>query len=103
MREQNTPLEPAFALQPSTLKAMGSGQVARRMMLKKILPINLCSTRNGIDKRVIELNIEKCFDRINHSSIMEQLIALQALRQESIEVLNQEFDFRTRNAARRSR
>ncbi len=36
---------------------------------------NLRSTSNGIEKRVIELDIEKCFDRINHSSIMEQLIA----------------------------
>jgi RNA-directed DNA polymerase len=36
---------------------------------------NLNSRVNGIKKRVIELNIEKCFDRINHSSIMENLIA----------------------------
>ncbi len=42
---------------------------------QKILFTNLQSNKNGIDKRVIELDIEKCFDRINHSSIMEQLIA----------------------------
>jgi RNA-directed DNA polymerase len=36
---------------------------------------NLNSRVNGIKKRVIELDIEKCFDRINHSSIMENLIA----------------------------
>ncbi|NEQ88840.1 MAG: RNA-dependent DNA polymerase, partial [Moorea sp. SIO2I5] len=30
---------------------------------------------NGITKRVIELDIKKCFDRISHSSIMERLIA----------------------------
>ncbi|MCC5612219.1 hypothetical protein LC612_37235 [Nostoc sp. CHAB 5834] len=36
---------------------------------------NLNSTRNGIEKRVIELDIEKCFDRINHSAIMDELIA----------------------------
>jgi retron-type reverse transcriptase len=42
---------------------------------QKILFLNLQSARHGIDKRVIELDIEKCFDRINHSSIMEQLIA----------------------------
>ncbi len=36
---------------------------------------NLNPQAKGIDKRVIELDIEKCFDRINHSSIMEQLIA----------------------------
>ncbi len=42
---------------------------------QKILFLNLSSNANGIDKRVIELDIEKCFDRINHSSIMERLIA----------------------------
>jgi group II intron reverse transcriptase/maturase len=42
---------------------------------QKILQINLKSDSNGINKRVIELDIEKCFDRINHSTIMEQLIA----------------------------
>ncbi len=36
---------------------------------------NLRSSCNGLNKRVIELDIEKCFDRINHSSIMEKLIA----------------------------
>ena len=36
---------------------------------------NLRSHCNGIDKRVIELDIEKCFDQINHSSIMDKLIA----------------------------
>ncbi|BBD68493.1 reverse transcriptase homolog [Nostoc commune NIES-4072] len=36
---------------------------------------NLKSTSNGIEKRVIELDIEKCFDRINHSAIMDELIA----------------------------
>ena len=42
---------------------------------QKILFLNLNSRTNGIDKRVIELDIEKCFDRINHSSIMDKLIA----------------------------
>jgi group II intron reverse transcriptase/maturase len=36
---------------------------------------NLNSRANGIEKRVIELDIEKCFDRIAHKSIMERLIA----------------------------
>ncbi|MDZ8140618.1 MAG: reverse transcriptase domain-containing protein [Nostoc sp. DedQUE04] len=36
---------------------------------------NLSSSANGIDKRVIELDIEKCFDRISHSTIMDNLIA----------------------------
>ena len=42
---------------------------------QKLLFLNLNSRVNGIDKRVIELDIEKCFDRINHSAIMDRLIA----------------------------
>ena len=41
---------------------------------------NLRSSCNGIDKRVLELDIEKCFDRINHSAIMEQLIAPRGIK-----------------------
>jgi len=47
---------------------------------QKILFLNLKSDRNGKDKRVIELDIEKCFDRINHASIMERLIAPKSLK-----------------------
>ena len=47
---------------------------------QKSLFDNLRSTSNGIDKRVIELDIEKCFDRINHSSIMERLIAPMGIK-----------------------
>jgi RNA-directed DNA polymerase len=47
---------------------------------QKILYNNLRSTCNGIDKRVIELDIEKCFDRINHSAIMDNLIAPAGLK-----------------------
>jgi RNA-directed DNA polymerase len=42
---------------------------------QKILFLNLSSKAHGIDKRVLELDIEKCFDRISHSTIMEKLIA----------------------------
>ena len=42
---------------------------------------NLNSKANGIDKRVIELDIEKCFDRINHTAIMDRLIAPYSIRQ----------------------
>ena len=48
---------------------------------QKYLYNNLCSTRKGIDKRVIELDIEKCFDRINHTAIMDRLIAPYSIRQ----------------------
>jgi len=42
---------------------------------QKTLFNNLRSYCNGKEKRVIELDIEKCFDRISHTSIMERLIA----------------------------
>ena len=47
---------------------------------QKILFNNLSSRCNGINKRVIELDIEKCFDRINHSAIMDNLIAPAGLK-----------------------
>jgi RNA-directed DNA polymerase len=47
---------------------------------QKILFLNLRSFSKGIDKRVIELDIEKCFDRINHSAIMDNLIAPARLK-----------------------
>ena len=47
---------------------------------QKILFLNLQSNKNGINKRVIELDIEKCFDRINHSAIMDNLIAPARLK-----------------------
>ncbi|NES21852.1 MAG: RNA-dependent DNA polymerase [Symploca sp. SIO3E6] len=36
---------------------------------------NLNSMKNGITKRVIELDIKKCFDCISHKSIMDRLLA----------------------------
>ncbi|MTJ11187.1 RNA-dependent DNA polymerase [Anabaena sp. UHCC 0187] len=48
---------------------------------QRILFNNLRSSCNGIDKRVIELDIEKCFDRINHTAIMDRLIAPYSIRQ----------------------
>ncbi|MEH1908685.1 group II intron reverse transcriptase/maturase [Nostoc sp.] len=47
---------------------------------QKYISNNLRSTCNGIEKRVIELDIEKCFDRINHSAIMDELIAPKGLK-----------------------
>ena len=47
---------------------------------QKILFNNLRSYCNGIEKRVIELDIEKCFDRISHNSIMERLIAPKGIK-----------------------
>jgi group II intron reverse transcriptase/maturase len=48
---------------------------------QKILQINLRSFAHGIDKRVIELDIEKCFDRIAHKAILDRLIAPQTVKQ----------------------
>ncbi|MBW4607337.1 MAG: reverse transcriptase N-terminal domain-containing protein [Hassallia sp. WJT32-NPBG1] len=47
---------------------------------QKALFTNLNSGRNGSDKRVIELDIEKCFDRISHSTIMDNLIAPKGIK-----------------------
>ena len=47
---------------------------------QKFLFNNLRSKSNGIEKRVIELDIEKCFDRIAHTSIMERLIAPSGIK-----------------------
>ena len=47
---------------------------------QKILFNNLRSYCHGKDKRVIELDIEKCFDRISHASIMDRLIAPLSLK-----------------------
>jgi RNA-directed DNA polymerase len=41
---------------------------------------NLRSHCNGIEKRVIELDIEKCFDRISHTTIMDNLIAPNGIK-----------------------
>jgi group II intron reverse transcriptase/maturase len=48
---------------------------------QKTLFLNLKSNSNGINKRVIELDIEKCFDRINHTTIMENLIATKGIKE----------------------
>ncbi len=42
---------------------------------QKILFLNLASHKKGITKRVLELDIEKCFDRISHKAILDRVIA----------------------------
>ena len=74
-----------FALEPAheaTFHARSYGFRTGRSAhdAQKYLFLNLSSKSNGIDKRVIELDIEKCFDRINHSTIMENLIAPSGLK-----------------------
>jgi RNA-directed DNA polymerase len=41
---------------------------------QKMLFLNLQSNHNGINKRILELDIEKCFDRISHQSILKRVI-----------------------------
>lgn len=74
-----------FALEPAheaTFHARSYGFRPGRSAhdAQKILFTNLNSQAKGIEKRVIELDIEKCFDRINHTSIMENLIAPSGLK-----------------------
>ena len=42
---------------------------------QKLLQINLNSRAKGINKRVLEIDIEKCFDRISHKAILDRVIA----------------------------
>jgi group II intron reverse transcriptase/maturase len=74
-----------YALEPAheaTFHARSYGFRAGRAAhdAQKILFLNLSSKAKGIEKRVIELDIEKCFDRISHKSIMERLIAPQGIK-----------------------
>jgi group II intron reverse transcriptase/maturase len=41
---------------------------------------NLHSHVNGKDKRILEIDIEKCFDRINHNFLMSHVIAPQSVK-----------------------
>ena len=74
-----------YALEPAheaTFHAMSYGFRPGRSAhdAQKILQINLKSNSNGINKRVIELDIEKCFDRISHTTIMDNLIAPKGIK-----------------------
>ena len=69
-----------FALEPAheaTFHARSYGFRPGRSThdVQKILQINLKSDANGINKRILELDIEKCFDRISHQAILTRLIA----------------------------
>lgn len=74
-----------YALEPAheaTFRATSYGFRPGRAAqdAQKILFINLSSYSHGIEKRVIELDIEKCFDRISHESIMERLISPRGIK-----------------------
>jgi RNA-directed DNA polymerase len=47
---------------------------------QKMLFLNLSKSANGTNKRILELDLEKCFDRIRHSQIMEKIILPQSVK-----------------------
>ncbi|NEO17279.1 MULTISPECIES: reverse transcriptase domain-containing protein [unclassified Moorena] len=73
-------LEPAHeALFSADSYGFRTGRCAQDV--QKRLLSHLRSTSNGSNKRIIELDIKKCFDRISHNSIMERVIAPRAIKQ----------------------
>ena len=48
---------------------------------QKILQINLNSRVRGKEKRILELDIEKCFDRIAHQALIQRVIAPGKIKQ----------------------
>lgn len=49
--------------------------------VQKLIQIKLNSRVKGYQKKVLEIDIEKCLDRINHNTIMSKLIAPRELKQ----------------------
>ncbi len=47
---------------------------------QKLLFLNLSSNKRGLEKRILETDIEKCFDRICHNFLMSQVIAPQKVK-----------------------
>ena len=47
---------------------------------QKLIFDNLKSKVNGASKRVLELDIKKCFDRISHTAMMERVIAPNSIK-----------------------
>lgn len=74
-----------YALEPAheaTFKARSYGFRPGRSAhdCQKNVFDNLNSNKNGITKRILELDIEKCFDRIDQSFLMSRLIAPQSIK-----------------------
>ena len=73
-------LEPAheatFHAQSYGFRSGRSAHDAQKLLFNK-----LNSNAKGIKKRILEIDIEKCFDRINHNIIMRNLIAPRELKQ----------------------
>ena len=56
------------------LEATGSDSRRGTHDAQKVLFMQLRSSSNGINKRVLELDLEKCFDRISHKAILDKVI-----------------------------
>ena len=48
---------------------------------QKILFTNLRSFAKGYEKRILELDIEKCFDRIDHKALIKKIVAPMKVKQ----------------------
>ena len=75
-----------YALEPAheaTFHAQSYGFRSGRSAhdAQKLIFNQLRSTSKGINKKILEIDIEKCFDRINHNTIMSKLIAPRELKQ----------------------
>lgn len=55
---------------------------------QKVIFLNLKSNSNGSTKRILELDIEKCFDRIAHKQLLPEIIAPQFAMAGLIKCLN---------------
>ena len=74
-----------YAIEPAheaTFHARSYGFRAGRSAhdCQKMIFQNLNSTANGKSKRILELDIEKCFDRINHNVLLSKVIAPQNVK-----------------------
>ena len=74
-----------YALEPAheaTFKARSYGFRTGRSAYdaQRYLSQKLNSKVKGIEKRILELDIEKCFDRINHNKLMEEVVAPQSVK-----------------------
>ena len=74
-----------YAMEPAheaTFHARSYGFRPGRSTLdaQKVLFLNLNSKANGKDKTILELDIEKCFDRIDQRDLMKRVIAPQTIK-----------------------
>jgi group II intron reverse transcriptase/maturase len=75
-----------YALEPvheATFHARSYGIRAGRSAhdCQRVIFLNLRSYAKGFTKRVLELDIEKCFDKIDHADLMERVIAPKSIKQ----------------------